>query len=110
LLTNRAHEYLRPKPEPTYPHFTAYAFDDDATYTVHADCELAALKQAPVPILRIGKASARGPFMDAKRLPFSALELAEASAAHSAPRSFQYRLGLVAMQEQRAHVKNNAGR
>lgn len=34
--------------------------------------------------------------MDAKCLPFTPIELAEASAAHSAPRSFPYRLGLAA--------------
>ena len=34
--------------------------------------------------------------MDIERLPFSALELAEASAQHSEPRSFPYRLGLAA--------------
>lgn len=34
--------------------------------------------------------------MDNNRLPFSALELAEASAQHSEPRSFPYRLGLAA--------------
>ena len=30
--------------------FTVYAFADDAPYTVRADCELAALEQAPVRI------------------------------------------------------------
>ncbi|WP_417422041.1 hypothetical protein [Halomonas sp.] len=34
--------------------------------------------------------------MDAKRLPFTPLELAEAGAAHSAPSSPEYRLGLAA--------------
>lgn len=29
--------------------FTVYAFDNDTAHTVHADCELAALEQAPVP-------------------------------------------------------------
>lgn len=29
--------------------FTVYAFDNDIAHTVHADCELAALEQAPVP-------------------------------------------------------------
>ncbi|MDR5900435.1 hypothetical protein QC823_15840 [Halomonas vilamensis] len=29
--------------------FTVYAFADDAPHTVRADCDLAALKQAPVP-------------------------------------------------------------
>lgn len=39
--------------------------------------------------------------MNIEGLPFSALELAEASAAHSAPRSFQYRLGLAARIDER---------
>ena len=29
--------------------FTVYAFADDTPYTVRADCDLAALEQAPVP-------------------------------------------------------------
>ena len=39
--------------------------------------------------------------MDAKRLPFTPLELAEASAAHSAPRSFPHRLGLATRLDER---------
>lgn len=39
--------------------------------------------------------------MDAKRLPFTPFELAEASAAHSAPRSFPYRLGLATRIDER---------
>ena len=39
--------------------------------------------------------------MEAKRLPFTPIELAEASAAHSAPRSFPYRLGLATRIDER---------
>ncbi len=39
--------------------------------------------------------------MNVKPLPFTPLELAEASAAHSAPRSFPYRLGLATRIDER---------
>ncbi|QNU63984.1 hypothetical protein [Vreelandella titanicae] len=47
--------------------------------------------------------------MDIESLPFSALELAEASAQHSAPRSFPYRLGLAArIDESVSQYRNKA--
>lgn len=47
--------------------------------------------------------------MDIENLPFSALELAEASAQHSEPRSFPYRLGLATrIDESVSHCRNKA--